>query len=196
MVDGFNLHANVRIGPASRADLERLCRYILRPALCGGRLERLADGRILAKLKRIWSDGTWAKVFEPLDFLAKVTALIPQPGRNLLRYHGQFAPQGRWRSQIVIGKPTEPSRSAHAGAAQSGEAKRRRRTWAELLKRTFAIDVLTCGKCGGRREVIAVIDEGNTVKRILDHLGIPSAPPRLQPARGPPSGRREDTVWA
>ena len=58
MADGFNLHANVRIGPLARDSLERLSRYILRPALCNARLHRLPDGRILAKLKRKWSDGT------------------------------------------------------------------------------------------------------------------------------------------
>ena len=89
MTDGFNIHANVRIGPMDRDALERLCRYILRPALCSGRLELLDDGRVLARLKRRWSDGTWAKVFEPLDFLSKVTALIPLPRSNLPIHPGR-----------------------------------------------------------------------------------------------------------
>jgi hypothetical protein len=55
MADGFNVHANVRIGPLARDALERLCRYILRPALCNARMERIADGRIVVKLKRTWT---------------------------------------------------------------------------------------------------------------------------------------------
>ena len=82
VADGFNVHANVRIGPLAKDNLERLCRYILRPALCNARLERLPDGRILARLKRRWSDGTWAKLFEPVDFLSKVSALIRTASRN------------------------------------------------------------------------------------------------------------------
>ena len=32
-------------------------------------------------------------------------------------------------------------------------------TWAQLLKRTFAFDVLHCEHCGGRARVIAAITE-------------------------------------
>ena len=189
---GFNIHANVRIGPMAKAHLERLCRYILRPALCNARLERLPDGRIVARLKRRWSDGTWAKLFEPIDFLAKISALIPQPGRNLLRYHGQFAPQGRWRDKIVIG----PQRRRKAGCAEgSAEEKQRRLSWAQLLKRVFLIDILKCHKCGGRRELISVIQDSNTVSKILDHVGIPSEPPRFEPARAPPEEQWLDDSW-
>ena len=182
----------VRIGPLARESLERLCRYILRPALCNARLERLPDGRILAKLKRRWSDGTWAKLFEPLDFLAKISALIPSPGRNLLRYHGQFAPQGRWRDKVVI-NATKRKKAACPDAPQ--QAQQRRMRWAELLKRSFLIDILECDKCGGRREVIAVIKDTNTVTKILDHVGITSAPQRFEPARAPPQQDWCEDSW-
>ena len=46
--------------------------------------------------------------------------------------------------------------------------------WAELLRRTFQVDVLTCSKCGGRRQVIAYITEPPVVRAILNHLGLPS----------------------
>ncbi len=198
MADGFNLHANVRIGPMARDSLERLCRYILRPALCNARLHRLPDGRILAKLKRKWSDGTTAKIFEPLDFLAKISALIPLPGRNLLRYHGQFAPQGRWRDKVVITaskrkKPPCPGAPQQASAPQQEQQRRMR--WAELLKRSFLIDILECDKCGGRREVIAVIKDTNTVTKTLDHVGITSAPQRFEPARAPPQQDWCEDSW-
>ena len=56
---GFNLHADVWIDARDRSRLERLCRYILRPALATGRLEALADGRIAYGLRRpCWRDGT------------------------------------------------------------------------------------------------------------------------------------------
>ena len=192
MVDGFNLHANVTIGPAARDHLERLCRYILRPALCSARLERLPDGRILATLKRQWSDGTWAKVFEPLDFLAKVIALIPKPSSNLLRYHGQFAPQGRWRAQIVV---CPPRRKPTPGGKLCEPEKRRRMTWSDLLRRCFAIDVLKCPRCGGRRELISLIQDSKTITHILDHVGLSSSPPRFQAARSPPEDEWAESAW-
>jgi hypothetical protein len=64
----------------------------------------------------------------------------------------------------------------------------RKRTldWVDLLRRTFAIDVLTCTHCGGPRQVIAFITEPEVVAQILKHLGLPSTPPPLAPCRGPP----------
>lgn len=34
-------------------------------------------------------------IFEPLDFLARLAALVPNPGVNLTRYHGVFAANHR-----------------------------------------------------------------------------------------------------
>jgi hypothetical protein len=34
--------------------------------------------------------------------------------------------------------------------------------------------------------IIAFIDEASTVKKILEHIGESSQPPRIAPARGPP----------
>ncbi len=48
----------------------------------------------------------------------------------------------------------------------------RRLAWAELLKRTFAIDVLRCVHCGGRRELLAVVMKPEAVAAILTHLGL------------------------
>jgi hypothetical protein len=43
---GFSLHAGVAAEDSQREKLERLCRYISRPAVSIERLSRLADGRI------------------------------------------------------------------------------------------------------------------------------------------------------
>jgi hypothetical protein len=52
-------------------------------------LQRLQRGEVLLTLKRRWSDGTFAKLFDPQDLIAKVIALLPAPGANLLRFHGR-----------------------------------------------------------------------------------------------------------
>jgi len=62
----------------------------------------------------------------------------------------------------------------------------RRIPWADLLRRVFAIDVLRCDRCGGRRQVIAFITDPEVVVKILDHLGLPSRPPPVAQARPPP----------
>lgn len=35
-------------------------------------------------------------VFEPLDFISKLAALVPVPGANLIRFHGVFASNTWW----------------------------------------------------------------------------------------------------
>ena len=65
-------------------------------------------------------------------------------------------------------------------------------SWARLLKRVFGIDVETCGVCGGKMRIIAAVEDPQIIKKILDHLGIPSTPPLAKLARGPPLAEWED----
>jgi hypothetical protein len=58
--------------------------------------------------------------------------------------------------------------------------------WAELLSRTFALDVFACVRCGGRRRVLAYVTAPSGVRSILEHLGLPTRPAKLAPAQGPP----------
>jgi hypothetical protein len=56
------------------------------------RLSLTRNGRIRYQLKTPYNDGTTHVIFEPLDFIAKLVALVPKPRVNLTRYHGIFAP--------------------------------------------------------------------------------------------------------
>jgi hypothetical protein len=58
--------------------------------------------------------------------------------------------------------------------------------WAELMRRTFGIDVLDCPRCGGRLRLLALIEHARMVERILRHLGLPTDRPEPRPARAPP----------
>jgi hypothetical protein len=63
----YNLHANVRIAAQDRTALERLCRYVARPPLALSRLFAQEDGRVELRFKRVWSDGTRAVVYGPME---------------------------------------------------------------------------------------------------------------------------------
>jgi hypothetical protein len=52
----------------------------------------------------------------------------------------------------------------------------------ELLLRVFFDDILACA-CGGRRKVIAFINQRLAIERILRHLGLPTTGPPTAPAR-------------
>jgi hypothetical protein len=43
-------------------------------------------------------------VTSPLDFIARLGALVPKPRANLTRFHGVFAPNSRDRAAVTLGK--------------------------------------------------------------------------------------------
>ena len=75
--NGFSLHAGVVVAADERAKLERLCRYITRPALSTERLSLTTQVLIHSRLKTPTRDGTTQVVFEPLDFMAHCPARHP-----------------------------------------------------------------------------------------------------------------------
>ena len=89
--DGCSLHAGVAAGADDRKKVERLCRYIARPAIAAGRLSLTTQGQVRYTLKTPYRDGTTHVVVEPLDGMARLAALVPRPRAHLTRYHGVFA---------------------------------------------------------------------------------------------------------
>jgi hypothetical protein len=81
--------------------LEKLCLYVARPPVATHRLSRLDDGRLLYRLKRRWRDGTTHVVFEPLELIEKLVAIVPPPRCHMIRYHGVLAPRAGWRAEVV-----------------------------------------------------------------------------------------------
>jgi len=71
-VAGFSLHARVATKANERAKLERLCRYIARPAVSTKRLSMTRNGRVRYELKTPWRNGTTHVIFEPLDFMYRM----------------------------------------------------------------------------------------------------------------------------
>ena len=64
------------------------------------RLSLTRNGRIRYQLKTPYNDGTTHVIFEPLDFIAKLVALLPKPRVNLTRYQGVFAPNSKYRIKV------------------------------------------------------------------------------------------------
>jgi hypothetical protein len=112
-VGGFNLHAGVAVRADERRKLERLCRYITRPAVSEQRLSLTAQGKVRYQLKTPYRDGTTHVIFEPLDFISRLAALVPKPRVNLTRYHGVFAPNSQHRALVTpagVAEVTRPKR--------------------------------------------------------------------------------------
>lgn len=122
------------------------------------------------QLKRPFRDGTTEVVFEPLDFIARLAALIPKPRVNLTRFHGVFAPNAKLREQVT---PRRRSKSAETEKPEPAKTPQQRRvamTWAQRLKRVFNIDITVCTQCGGPVKVIASIEDPVVIEKILAHI--------------------------
>ena len=74
---GFNVHAGVAVAAHDRAGRERLCRYTARPAVCLSRVSVLPDGRVAYKVKYPRSAAATHRVMTPMEFMARLAALIP-----------------------------------------------------------------------------------------------------------------------
>ncbi|MEE8384412.1 MAG: transposase [Dehalococcoidia bacterium] len=226
-VGGVSLHAGVGVPARDRRRLERLCRYAARPPVATERLSRLADRRLVYRLKHRWRDGSTHVVFEPLELLEKLAALVPPPRAHQVRYHGVLAPCASNRDRIAPGaRPYRPAGAPHSEEASAApvvpkdansspqptrtpgapqrrapappmsatpadtvpsdpptEPRVRRLSWAELMQRVFALDVLECPKCAGRMRILAAVHSPEAARAILECLGLPSRAPPNAPAR-------------
>jgi len=189
--NGFSLHAGVSCEGHQKDKRERLCRYIARPAVAVPRLSLSSTGKVLYTLKTPYRDGTTQVAFDPVDFIARLAALVPKPRVNLTRYHGVLAPNHRWRGLVTPakrGKGVKPLSNAEVRSAAERHAAM---TWAQRLKRVFNIDIEVCSRCGGSVRVIACIEDEDIIDRILAHLRekeqtIPTLPLLVPPTRVPP----------
>ncbi len=136
---GFRLHAGVAAQAWERDKLERLCRYISRPAVSEKRLSLTSAGNIRYQLKAPYGDGTIHVIFNPLDFIAKLASLVPKPKINLTRFHGVFAPNSKHRILVTPARRGKGGRIA-IGQDQTPTERRSAMTWAQRLKREFSID--------------------------------------------------------
>jgi hypothetical protein len=192
-VAGFSLHAGVATKAHQRKKLERLCRYIARPAISEKRLSLTGQGKVRYELKTPYRDGTTHVIFEPLDFIAKLAALVPKPRVNLTRFHGVFAPNSKHRVQVT---PTGRGKGNKVKLAdkpqdQSLFERRASMTWAQRLKRVFNIDIEICRECVGAIKAIACIEDPVIIRKILTHMdkkATLNGPVVLPQPRAPPHG--------
>ena len=171
---GFSLHAGVAARADERDKLERLCRYITRPAVSEKRLSLTGNGNVRYdvngitnvagagmrrsdQLKTPYRDGTTHVTFESFDFIARLAALIPKPRVNPTRFHGVFAPNSRQRAFVT---PAKRGKGNHGSAPdvaqeQTPPEPHAAMTWAQRLKRVFKIEI--CRHC--RRTVLRIYRE-------------------------------------
>ncbi len=112
---------------------------------------------------------------DPLEWLARLSDHIPDPGKHRTLAYGHYA--NRVRGE----------RAAKEPGAQDKPAKKRRGgpSWARLISKVFHVDALKCRDCGGPLQIVAYITDQLAINKILDHLGL--TPP--EEVRPPPEVR-------
>jgi hypothetical protein len=187
---GFSLDASVCIGGDDRAGLERLLRYCARPPFALEHLQQLDAEHLVYHSPKPRSDSPRDLVLTPLELIDKIAALIPPPRAHRHRYYGVLAPNASLRAAVTAMAPVQVTAPPPAVAANTEEEPRHRAAshylWAMLLARIYEVFPLACPICHAQMRIIAFIDNASTVRKILDHIGESTQPPRIAPARGPP----------
>ena len=99
-----------------------------------------------------------------LEFIARVTSHIPDKGQGTVRYYGLYGNAHR-------GKVRKAQPDTHPFILIEEESPRvPRRGWAEMIRKVFEVDPLTCPQCGSRMHIIAFITDYAVVDRIIHHL--------------------------
>jgi hypothetical protein len=107
-----------------------------------------------------------------LDFISRLVSLVPKPRVNLIRFHGVFAPNSKYRALVT------PARRGKGNMVKTSDEARDQTpaehwaamTWAQRLKRVFDIDIETCSECGGEVKIIASIEDPTVIQKILAYL--------------------------
>ena len=88
-------------------------------------------------LKTPYRDGTAQVAFEPVDFVARLAALVPKPRVILTRYHGFLAPNHLWRGLITPAKRGKGVKRIANTEVRSPAERHVAMSWAQRLKRVL-----------------------------------------------------------
>jgi hypothetical protein len=135
-------------------------------------------------LKKAYADGTIAVDMDPLSLLGRLAMSVPPPRLHTIRNAGVLASASPWmRTPLALAPSETPSDGQRP---RRPEGKPSYRPWAEVLARTFAVDVLACPKCHGRTSLLAMVEDPASIARFLAAVGEATEVPPRSPPRGPP----------
>ena len=151
--------------------------------------------------------GRTALRLSALEFLDRLAKVLPPPRIHRHRYHGVFAPNAPLRPLVtaraqkdnalaaqfpgpslpVPATPTaSPPKSEPPRLQPPDTSPSQTSRWAALLARIYEVFPLICPACLTPLTFIAFLTDPEPITQILAHIGEPTSPPLLHPARGPP----------
>ena len=144
---GFSVNASVCIAGDDRAGLERLLRYCARPPFAMERLHRKGQDHLLYHCPKPQSDGAAIRgkqgdlILTPLEFIAKIAALVPPPRTRQHRYFGVLPPNSPSRAAVtaMAPMPVMPPVAPPIEADQEAQANTKRSPARYLWASTFYV---------------------------------------------------------
>ncbi len=174
---GFSAFVGEPILPENTKAIEDMAGYVVRNPLSLKRLVYV-DGQqavIYRALKPNPRLGQNFVAMDPLEWLARMSDHIPDPGKHRTLAYGHYANRVRGdRAAKEPGTQDKPAKKRRGGAC-----------WPRLISKVFLADPLKCRDCGGPLQIVAYITDQLAIDKILDHLGL--SPP--EEARPPPEVR-------
>ena len=198
---GFSVDGSVQLHKNDRKGLERLLRYCARPVFASERLQQISDNTLIYNPDKQWKNSNGQSYVQhpislsPIEFIEKIATLVPPPRIHRHRYFGVLAPNSPYRAQVsamasqaiddgVI--PVPEGRQEDGSVSKKKKSSFSHYLWAILIARIYAVFPLICPDCGGQMKIIAFVREKPVIHQILNHIGEPTKPPILSPARAPP----------
>ena len=111
---------------------------------------------------------------EQIKFVEKLIAIIPPPRIHGVRFHGVLAPSASDRKNVVPAKLEAPIQGELFECKNKNKTKRT--SWADLLKRTFQIDLSACFLCGGKMKFTGAVLKRSDVLETLTAAGLSPTP--------------------
>ena len=153
-----------------------VARYVERGPLSLEKLAVTGDGVSYTR-----QDGATHE-FDQLEFLARLSAHIPNSYESITRYYGYYSCRARgehkkreMQSQVSKIEPLpESSRKPSS-------------SWAACIKQIYELDPLECPKCKAPMRILAFVQDPAEIKKIIKSLGLPdsTAPPPLPNCSNP-----------
>ena len=131
---GFSVFAGPPVDAAAVAALESQSRYITRPALGMDALEKLDDGTLSLKTPPDPRTGATRVVLDPLEWIHKITAHIPDSGSHCQRFYGAYSNRGRVPPAAARADDPEPGIPSDE-RDNSDFSREARSTWARLVRK-------------------------------------------------------------
>jgi hypothetical protein len=161
----FNPHIHALVAEGR----QRLARYMIR---CPFALEKMR-----------YDPGSGMVIYRSrLHATLKRNYHIPDKYEHLVRYYGDYSNRSRGARRLAEqAGDTAPSPIIDDKPVDS----RRKANWARLIQKVYEVDPLECSLCGGALRIIALIDDGDVIERILRHLDRWDPAPETITSAGP-----------